>query len=155
MESENLPKISGRIAGALQQTGTLLVKKGTVMGPLVPALSLVPVLGFLAWLLEDVFVYNGIPVFSIICIVGIVSVIGIYLAQYVRFARHDPDRLQSEEYRVQMRKLQMARFKDQQEYIPAEGLAETSSMLEEADERPTQPAKAAVEFPDGEEDESK
>lgn len=122
MESEDPPKLSSRIAEALQQTGTLLIQRGTVMGPLVPALSLVPVLGFFAWLLADVFVFRGIPVFSALCFVGIVAVVGIYLDQYTRFAKLDPDRLQSEQYRVQMQQIQMIKAKDLRDYLPAEVL---------------------------------
>lgn len=146
MESEDLPKLSSRIAEALQHTGTLLIKRGTVMGPLVPALSLVPVLGFLAWLLADVFVVSGIPIYSTLCFAGIFAVVGIYLAQYARFAKQDPDRLQSEEYRVQMRKLQMTRLKDEQEYIPADELAEPSAMLDVSDETSdNQTTKSSIE----------
>ncbi len=134
MESEDLPKLSSRIAEALQQTGTLLIKRGTVMGPLVPALSLVPVLGFFAWLLADVFVLRGVPVFSTLCFAGIVAVVGVYLAQYIRFAKHDPDRLQSEQFRVQMQQLQMIKAKDLRDYLPAEVLAQPTSMLTDKDE---------------------
>ena len=103
------------------------------MGSLVPALSLVPVLGFFAWLLADVFVFGGVPVFSAVCFVGIIAVVGIYLAQYMRFAKHDPDRLQSEQYRIQMQQLQMIKAKDLRDYLPADVLAQPTSMLADTD----------------------
>ena len=101
------------------------------MGPLVPALTLVPVLGFIAWLFSDVFVFADIPVFSVLCFVGIVAVIWIYLAQYVRFAKNDPDRLQSEQYRIQIQRLQMIKAKDLPNYVPAEALGDATSLPDE------------------------
>ena len=85
--------------GALHRAGTVLIKRGTAMGPLVPIVLLVPVLGGLGWLFEDTVVIRGVPVFTALCFAVIVVIVGHYLWHYSSFARNAPGRLQSEQYR--------------------------------------------------------
>lgn len=84
----------------------LLIKRGTAMGPLVPTLPLVPVLLFFAWLLESSPLVQGILV---LCAIGIPVA---YFTHYGRFAKNDPDRLQSEDFRVEMSKIHMLTGKE-------------------------------------------
>ena len=97
-----------QVVGGLHRTGTALIKRGTAMGPLVPVLFLVPVLAAVAWLFKDTAVIQGVPVFTALSFLGIVGIIVHYLWHYTSYAKHDPDRLQSEEYRSQMQQLQIA-----------------------------------------------
>lgn len=105
------------VAG-LHRTGTALIKRGTAMGPLVPVILLVPVLATLAWLFKDTALIKGVPVFTALSFIGIVGIIVHYLWHYSNFAKHDPDRLQSEKYRSQMQQLQIA-AKGLREPLPA------------------------------------
>ena len=52
----------------LGQSGTTLIKRGTAMGPLIPALFIVPILLFFAWLLDNTLVCREIPVLSTLCV---------------------------------------------------------------------------------------
>ena len=52
------------VLSSLQEIGGLLVKRGTVMGPLVLPLVLSPVLFLFAWLFESTLVIKGIPLIS-------------------------------------------------------------------------------------------
>ena len=107
--------------GALHRAGTVLIKRGTAMGPLVPIVLLVPVLGGLGWLFEDTVVIRGVPVFTALCFAVIVVIVGHYLWHYSSFARNAPDRLQSEQYRTEMQQLRIA-AKGLPEPIPADNL---------------------------------
>ena len=111
-----------QLLGGLHQTGTTLIKRGTAMGPLIPVLLLVPVLCVFAWLFTDIVVIMRIPVFSALCLAGAIAIVGHYLWYYSKFARSDPDRLQSEQYRVQMQHLQLVAAKELPEPLPAEVL---------------------------------
>ena len=77
------------------------------MGPLVPLLFLVPIFAIFAWLLIDKVVIKGIPVFSVLFFIGIFWIIFGYYSHYSAFAKNDPDRLQSEQYRSEMQQLQV------------------------------------------------
>ena len=59
---------------------------------------------------------------SALCLAAIVVIFGHYLWHYSKFAKNDPDRLQSEQYRVQMQHLQLVAAKDLPEPLPAEVL---------------------------------
>ena len=100
----------GEMLGGLHRSGTALIRKGTAMDPLIPMVILVPILGGLAWLCREVAVLWGVPSFSALCFVGIVVIIGVYVWHYSRFATRDPDRLQSERYRVRMEQLELQRI---------------------------------------------
>ena len=80
----------------------MIVKRGTAMGPLVLPLMLSPVLLFFAWLFESTLVIKGIPLITVACVLAALWLIFNYTRHYGRFAKHDPDRLQSEEYRVEI-----------------------------------------------------
>ena len=77
------------------------------MGPLVLPLLLSPVLLFFAWLFESTLVIKGIPLITVACVLAALWLIFNYTRHYGRFAKHDPDRLQSEEYRYETARLQM------------------------------------------------
>ena len=122
MKLENSLGSVQQLLGGLHQTGTTLIKRGTATGPLIPVLLLVPVLCIFAWLFRDVVVIRGIPAFTTLCLAAMVAVVGHYLWHYSKFANNDPDRLQSEQYRVQMQHLQLVAAKDLTEPLPAEVL---------------------------------
>ncbi|MYE13508.1 MAG: hypothetical protein F4X99_18015 [Gammaproteobacteria bacterium] len=106
--------------GGLHRSGTALIKKGTAMGPLIPLVLLVPVLGLLAWAFKDVAVFAAVPWFSAICLLLILVIIGTYVWHYSTFARKDPDRLQSERYRVWMEQLEVQRVQAKEGLIAPE-----------------------------------
>ena len=118
---------------ALQTVGGLLIKKGTAMGPLVPLLCLVPVILFFAWLFESVLVI-GVPLVSIALVLATLVIIFMYLFHYAAFAKHDPDRLQSEKYRYETAMMQMIAGKDLPWPISA-----NSALLKEPMENPVKP----------------
>ena len=109
-----------QLLGGLHQTGTTLIKRGTAMGPLIPVLLLVPILLIFAWLFIGVAVIAHIPIFSALCLVAIVVIFGHYLWHYSKFAKTDPDRLQSEQYRVHMQHMQFVAAKDLPKPLPAD-----------------------------------
>ncbi|MXW49402.1 MAG: hypothetical protein F4229_07140 [Gammaproteobacteria bacterium] len=108
--------------GGLHQSGTALIKRGTAMGPLIPLLLLVPILIFAAWLFLEVAVIKSVPSFSALCMLGILVIVAMYLRHYGRFAKEDPDRLQSEEFRVRMEQLELQRVVAKDGLLPAEVL---------------------------------
>ena len=60
-----------------------------------------------------------------LCVVLALTAIGIifeYFRQYAKFANSDPDRLQSEEYRYEMTKIQMVAGKELPHPVPLEEL---------------------------------
>lgn len=79
------------------------------MGPLVPPLLLTPNLGGFAYLFRDFAVVGGVPTFSAFFVVGIGIFTVRYLLHYARFAKDDPDRLQSEKFRLGMEQLEVQR----------------------------------------------
>ena len=107
---------------AVQDIGGLLIKRGTAMGPLVPLLLLVPVFIGAAWLFKSVAVVAGVPLFSALFALPPLVIVFYYLRQYASFAKHDPDRLQSEKYRYETQRMQMIAAKDLEHPMPAESL---------------------------------
>ena len=111
-----------KLAGALHDIGSALVKRGTAMGPLVPSLvAVVPMLLF-AWLFRDAAVVKGIPVITAVLVVAVLGILFDYHRHYASFAKNDPDRLQSEEYRYEMTRVQMLAAKELPEPLPADSL---------------------------------
>ena len=111
-----------KLAGALHDIGSALVRRGTAMGPLVPSLvAVVPVLLF-AWLFRETAVLMGIPVITVVLVVAVLWILFDYHRHYASFARNDPDRLQSEEYRYEMTRVQMLAAKGLPEPLPADSL---------------------------------
>ena len=96
------------LLGSLQLIGGLLVKRGTAMGPLVPSLALCPLLLLFAWLFRSVVVVGEVPIISVVMAIAALWFVADYHRHYSRFARIDPDRLQSEEYRYQILRLMIA-----------------------------------------------
>ena len=79
------------------------------MGPLTPLLFIVPFLIGAAWLFRDMVLIHDIPVFSSLFLLAVFIIIGSYVRHYGRFAKKDPDRLQSEEFRIQIEQLHLQR----------------------------------------------
>ena len=92
------------------------------MGPLVLPLLLSPVLLFFAWLFESTLVIKDIPLITVACVIAALWLIFNYTRHYGRFAKHDPDRLQSEEYRYETARLQMIASKKLPEPVSADEL---------------------------------
>ena len=92
------------------------------MGPLVLPLLLSPVLLFFAWLFESTLVIKDVPVITVACVLVGLCIIFAYLYHFARFAKHDPDRLQSEEYRYETARLQMIAAKKLPEPVSVDEL---------------------------------
>lgn len=107
---------------AVQDIGGLLIERGTAMGPLVPLLLLVPVFLGAAWLFESVAVVAGVPIFTALFALAALWIVFHYLRHYASFAKHDPDRLQSEKYRYETQRMQMIAAKELVHPMPADRL---------------------------------
>ena len=92
------------------------------MGPLVPLLFIALVLLLAAYLFREVAVIHGVPVFSAVFGLAALWIVSRYLTHYASFAKHDPDRLQSEEYRLLTTSIQMFMAKELPYPMPAESL---------------------------------
>ena len=92
------------------------------MGPLIPLLLMVPFLLFGAWLFREVSMIGGVPGFSALVVLGIFVFVAMYLRHYGRFARENPDRLQSEEFRVRMEQLELQRVVAKEGFLPPEAM---------------------------------
>ena len=120
-----------------RDVGSLLIKKGTVMGPLIPLLFVALVLLLAAYLFREVAVIHGVPVFSAVFgLVALLIVFG-YLYHYTSFAKRDPDRLQSEEYRLLTSRMQMIAAKGLPHPMPAESLPLAESAENPAKQGPS------------------
>ena len=125
----------------LQEISGLLIKRGTAMGPLVPTLLISLVLLFFAWLfkstlvIESTLVIGGIPLITVACVLAALWLIIKYTRHYAWFVKHDPDRLQSEEYRYEIARLKMIGIKGLSP-MPADELpfADTEPKLSEPEE---------------------
>lgn len=95
----------------LQEISGLLIKRGTAMGPLVPILLISLVLLFFAWFFKSTLVIGGVPLITVACVLVALWLIIKYTRHYAWFAKHDPDRLQSEEYRYEIARLKMIGIK--------------------------------------------
>ena len=124
-----------KIASGLRDIGIALVKRGTVMGPLVPSLVLVLIFLLFAWLFRETAVLMGVPVISVMLVIPALCIPYNYHRHYASFAKNDPDRLQSEEYRYEMTRVQMLAAKGLQEPLPEDSLplADPTRNLSEAD----------------------
>lgn len=130
MKLEQSPNIWWRAA---QQASALLIFKGTAMASLIPWLLMVPFLLLAAVLCRDV------PILAIPLLVTAIGMVCEYGRQFARFARDDPDRLQSEQHRFDMTALHMISAKDLPRPIPAERI------LPESTPNPAQPVTDAAE----------
>ena len=71
-----------KLAGALHDIGSALVRRGTAMGPLVPSLvAVVPMLLF-AWLFRETAVLMGIPVITVVLVVAVLWILFDYHRHY-------------------------------------------------------------------------
>jgi len=111
-----------KLAGGLRDIGIALVRRGTVMGPLMPSLMTVPVLLLFAWLFRETAVLMGFPVITVVLVITSLCILYNYHRHYASFAKNDPDRLQSEEYRYEMTRVQMLAAKGLPEPLPEDSL---------------------------------
>ena len=124
-----------------RDVGSLLIKRGTVMGPLILSLYLALALFVLAVVLVVLAAYplretavEGVAL--LLSVVFVLSALGIiigYYCCYTYFAKRDPDRLQSEEYRL-LKMQQMIAAKDLRHPVP-----EGTPPLTEPTENPIEP----------------
>lgn len=103
------------------------------MGPMVPLLVLIPVFLGAGWLFRTIAIVWGIPLIAAGCVVAALTIVGFYLYHFNRFAKNDPDRLQSEEYRFGMARMHMIAAKDLPYAMPADRFS-----LAEPTENPSQ-----------------
>ncbi len=104
------------------------------MGPLVPVLILIPVFLTAAWLFRSTFVIAGCPIITTGLVIASLWIVLTYLRHFATFAKNDPDRLQSEQYRYETRRMQMIAAKELPYPIAAKDLT-----LEEPGENPAAP----------------
>ena len=104
-----------------RDVGSLLIKRGTVMGPLVPLLFLALVFVLVSYLFRETAVVHGVPIFTAVFVLAALVIIFSYLRHYTAFAKRDPDRLQSEEYRL-LTMQQMIADKELRHPVPVETL---------------------------------
>ena len=112
--------LQNALAG-FRDVGSLLIKRGTVMAPLVPLLFLAVLFVFAAYPFRSVAVVRGMPLFSAMFVIAALWIVFKYLRHFASFAKHDPDRLQSEVYRLQTMQ-QMIAAKELRYPMPAESL---------------------------------
>lgn len=106
----------GVLARGFQSASDILIRRGTAMGPLVPALWLVPIF------LGSALLSRGSPWISMLLTLPAIAIVVAYLWHYARFAKNDADRLQSEEYRYGMKRMEMIAAKELPYPVPADSL---------------------------------
>ena len=105
------------------------------MGPLVPSLVLVPFLLFFAWLFRDTALMAGIPIVSVVLGLASLLILYNYHRHFGKFAKTDPDRLQSEKYRIEMTRIQRVDGKPLQQPLTEDSLPKPTRNLTDADAR--------------------
>ena len=102
-----------RVLEGLQAVGELLIKRGSAMGPLVPSI-IVLVPGFIvaAWFFRSTAMVKGVPLISVLFVIAALGIVIDYHRRYAFFAKNDPDRLQSEEYRYKTAQMRMIAAKE-------------------------------------------
>jgi hypothetical protein len=108
----------------------LLIRRGTAMGPLIPALSLSPAFLLGAWM------FRGNEVLCWFLILAAVGIVAFYFRHYERYAKTAPDRLQSEEYRCEMTRLNLIAAKELPVPMPVEALNLSKPMFNPSLETP-------------------
>lgn len=113
-----------RVLEGLQAVGELLIKRGSAMGPLVP-LIIVLVPGFIvaAWFFRSIAMIKGVPLISVLFVIAALGIVLDYHRRYAFFAKNDPDRLQSEEYRYKTAQMRMIAAKELPNPMPTEELS--------------------------------
>ena len=116
------------------------------MGPLVPSLILLsPGLIFAAWWFRSTAVIKGVPLISVLFVIAALWIVFDYHRHYASFAKNDPDRLQSEEYRYETARMQMIGAKELRNLTPEAALSleaprENLAALEPSSEEDESPA---------------
>ena len=94
------------------------------MGPLfAPLMLLVPILLVAAYGFQSAAVILGVPLISLFLVLTAVTMIVQYLLRFAAFAKDDPDRLQSEKYRLLAMQQQTIHAKGLRHPLPMESLA--------------------------------
>ena len=101
------------------------------MGPLALTLLLVPVL------LVSAYMFRSIEWLCGALVLTSIGIVFEYFRQYANFAKNDPDRLQSEEYRYEMKKIHIIAGKDLPRPIPLEELNLAEPVSNPANPMPT------------------
>ena len=135
-----------KVLEGLQAVGELLIKRGSAMGPLVPSLIvLVPGFVIAAWFFRSTAMIKGVPLISVLFVVAALGIVIDYHRRYAFFAKNDPDRLQSEEYRYKTAQMRMIAAKELPDTMLEEELSledpkknlDSPKPLSEGDESPT------------------
>ena len=84
--------------------------------------------------------FRGCPIFSALFGIAVLWILGSYLRHCAAFAKNDPDRLQSEEYRYATAQMEMIAAKELRSPTPAEDLS-----LEDPRENWTAPRSSSEE----------
>ena len=142
-------RVLHRLSGSLQDVSSALVQRGTAMGPLVPSLVLVPFLLLFAWLFRDTAVVGGIPIISAVLVIAGLLIPYNFHRHFGKFAKADPDRLQSEEFRIGMTRIQMLDAKSLPQPLPEDSLPEPTRNLTDADARQLDEANEAASDNEG------
>ena len=121
------------------------------MAPLVPLLYVAVAFVLLAYPFRSVALVRGVPLFSALLVIAALGIVFSYLRQYASFAKHDPDRLQSEEYRLQTMKQTIA-AKDLRHPMPAESLPLADPTENPAERQSRDDGRETPELPGHEED---
>lgn len=111
---------------SLHHAQDLIIRRGSAMGPLVPLLSMVPIILIAAYFFGEYV--------QLVLILTMIAIIVFYCVTYRNFAKSDPDRLQSEEYRYGMKRMQLIAAKELPHPMPVDELN-----LTEATSNPTLP----------------
>ena len=128
-------RVLHKFSGSLHDIGSALVKRGTAMGPLVPSLVVVPFLLLFAWLFRDTAFIAGIPIITVVLVIASLWILYNYHRHFGKFAKNDPDRLQSEEFRIGMTRIQMLAAKSLPQPLPEDILPEPTRNLAGGDVR--------------------
>jgi len=112
----------------LHHASDILIRRGTAMGSLIPLLLLSPIFLVATWFFRD------IPVIAFPCFLVAAVIPFEYGRQFSRFAKNDPDRLQSEEYRSEIKQLEIIAAKELPFPVSANALH-----LDPPTSNPTQP----------------
>ena len=100
----------------LHHAADMVIRRGTAMGPLIPTLFLCPTFLLAAWIFQETGFLQWF--FSI----AAVAILAFYFRHYERYAKSDPDRLQSEEFRYEMKKMHLIAAKELPTPMPVDAL---------------------------------
>ena len=141
-----------KILAGSRDAGSELVKRGTAMGPLVPLLVLAGGFVVAAWFFRSSAQVHGAPIFSAALIAAALLVAGLYCYQYLWYARRAPDRLQSEQYRIEMTRMKMVAARELPRPSPASSLPMDRSTDSPTERQPPAGGKEGPESGSAEEE---